>query len=198
MTYEEVLQYWFGSIEETPAYLKERGKLWYGGGPALDEEIRNKFEPLVEQAAAGQLAAWEAWPDSCLALLILLDQFPLNIYRNQARGYELGDLAIPVALRALEKGYHREVHSVQATFFFLPLEHSESMAHQERAVALFTSLEKNAESDFWGDWAKGGRQYAERHRVVIEKFGRFPHRNEALGRASTPEEKEYLAKGVWF
>lgn len=194
----EILSYWFGQTAETAAYLQSRGQLWFGGGEALDREIEAKFGQAVEAAGGGQLDAWRTKPDSCLALIILLDQFALNIHRNQARGYELSESAIPVAVAALDSGLHRQMHPLQKSFFYLPLEHAEDLGLQEKCVALFRELEAECLGTFWADWATSGRQWAERHLKVVKEFGRFPHRNEALGRPSTREEIEFLKKGQPF
>jgi uncharacterized protein (DUF924 family) len=195
---DEILSYWFRQPEETAEYLKSRGRLWFGGGESLDQEIEAKFGLTVEAAGRGELAGWRDEPDSCLALVLLLDQFPLNIFRNEARGYELSERAIPVALTALDRGLHAAMHPVKKCFFYLPLEHAEDLALQERSVSLFRELEDECRGGFWAEWAAGSREWAERHLRVVEEFGRFPHRNEALGRASTPAEIAFLKKGQPF
>lgn len=198
MTYEDVLAYWFGEETPTAAYQKEKSALWFGGARATDEEIRRKFGALVEDAAAGRLRDWEQRPRSALALVILLDQFPLNIYRDQARSYELCDLALPIALRAIDRHFDAEMSPLEASFLYLPLEHAEDLALQQRCVELYKKLHAAAESDFYRDWLKGNYDFAVRHLKVVERFGRFPHRNEALGRHSTPDEKAFLAEGRPF
>lgn len=195
---EEILSYWFGQPEETAAYLKSRGQLWFGGGEALDREIEARFKPAVEAAGRGDLEAWRADPEYCLALIILLDQFALNIFRDQSRGYELSESAIPVAKAALDAGFHRGLHPVKKSFFYLPLEHAEDMGLQEKCVSLFRELENECQGTFWANWASSGREWADRHLDVVKKFGRFPHRNKALGRVSTQEEIAFLEKGQPF
>jgi uncharacterized protein (DUF924 family) len=194
----EILSYWFGQPAETAAYLKSRGQLWFGGGEALDREIERKFGAAVEAAGKGELAGWRRNPESCLALIILLDQFALNIFRDQARGYELSESAIPVAVAALDAGFHEKLHPLQKSFFYLPLEHAEDLTLQERCVSLFRELEEECRGTFWADWATSGREWADRHLKVVKDFGRFPHRNKALGRASTKEEISFLEKGQPF
>lgn len=194
----EILSYWFGQPEETPAFLKSRGRLWFGGGDALDREIEAKFGSAVRAAADGQLNSWRANPDSCLALIILLDQFALNIFRNQSRGYELSERAIPLAITAIDAGFHFSLHPLQKSFFYLPLEHAEDMSLQEKSVSLFRELENECRGTFWAEWATSGREWADRHLKVVKEFGRFPHRNQALGRESTQVEIAFLKKGQPF
>lgn len=194
----EILSYWFATPEESQAYLKSRGQLWFGGTKDIDQEIRSKFGEAVELAGDGRLDSWQQAAESCLALILLLDQFALNIFRNQARGYNLSDQAVPIALKALDSGFHQNMHPVQKCFFYLPLEHAEDLLLQERSVSLFRELEAETRGTFWAAWASDSREWADRHLKVVKEFGRFPHRNAALGRPSTPTEIEFLKKGVPF
>ena len=164
----------------------------------MDAEIREKFLASVEAAAAGSLHDWNKNPDSALALILLLDQFSLNIFREGAKGYILSDRALPLALECLDRGYHLNTHPVKKSFFYLPLEHAEDLELQRRAVELFRSLEIECKKTFWESWANEAREFADRHLRVVERFGRFPHRNAALGRTSTPEEIEFLKAGIPF
>jgi uncharacterized protein (DUF924 family) len=198
MNYEDVLGYWFGEEEATDAYQKEKSALWFGGAAATDREIREKFGAMVEDAAAGKFRDWEQRPRPALALVILLDQFPLNIYRGKARSYELCDLALPIALRAIDRHFDEELSAMEASFLYLPLEHAEDLELQRRCVSLYKKLLDQAEGDFWRGTLQGNYDYAVRHLKVVERFGRFPHRNEALGRISTPEEIAFLAEGRPF
>jgi len=191
----EILSFWFGNIEENESYFKERGKLWFGGDPETDFLIRRKFEDDVNSAASGALSNWEENPLQCLALIILLDQFALNIFRGDPRSYEYSSLALPIAKRALADRIDQRFHPVQRVFFYLPLEHSESLADQEKAFELFHGLTENATVPVVKEWLASTEWFAVEHRKVIERFGRFPHRNELMGRSSTPAEKEYLEKG---
>jgi uncharacterized protein (DUF924 family) len=137
-----------------------------------------------EAAAASQLADWERAPDSALALTIVLDQFPRNMFRGSARAFAADPIARAVADRALKHGFDEKVDPAERTFFYLPFEHSESMADQERCVALF-GASGDAEALKW----------AELHADIIRRFGRFPHRNAALQRATTAEERAFLDAG---
>jgi len=142
-----------------------------------------KFLSTYEAAAAGKLAAWEATADGALALAIVLDQFPRNMFRGDVRCYATDPLARQVANRGLKRGYDQDVPAEELRFFFLPFMHSEDMADQRRCVALYREA---------GD---DDLKYAERHADIIRRFGRFPHRNAVLGRTTTPEEKAYLDAG---
>ena len=157
---------------------------WFRKDDAFDAEIRARFLAAMEAAAAGRLAQWEATPEGALALLILLDQFPRNIFRKSARAFAADPLARAVANRAIAQKFDQRVPPAERLFFYLPLEHSEELADQERAVALIRAL-GDAELLKW----------AELHADIIRRFGRFPHRNSVLGRTTTPEEQAFLDAG---
>ena len=167
------------------AFWREAGpERWFNKDAAFDAEIRRRFLATYEVAAAGQLTAWEATAEGALALLILLDQFPRNMFRGSARAFAADPLARAIAAGALIRGFDAQVAANMRTFFYLPFEHSEDMADQERCIALYKAA-GDAENLKW----------AELHADIIRRFGRFPHRNEVLGRASTPEEQAFLASG---
>jgi len=167
------------------AFWREAGpERWFNKDAAFDAEIRRRFLATYEVAAAGQLTAWEATAEGTLALLILLDQFPRNMFRGSARAFAADPLARAIAAGALIRGFDAQVPANMRTFFYLPFEHSEDMADQERCIALYKAA-GDAENLKW----------AELHADIIRRFGRFPHRNEVLGRASTPEEQAFLASG---
>jgi uncharacterized protein (DUF924 family) len=167
-------------------------EFWRAAGPAkwfrkdadFDREIEARFLGIHEAAAAGHLSAWEATPDGALALILLLDQFPRNMFRGSARAFATDPLARAVADRAIARGFDAGAASAERTFFYLPFEHSENLADQERSLALSRR-------------AGGGKaeRYAEIHADIIRRFGRFPHRNAILGRATTPPERAFLDAG---
>jgi uncharacterized protein (DUF924 family) len=170
--------------ETVLAFWREAGPdKWFNRDDAFDVDIREKFLATYEAAAAGQLSIWEATAEGALALAIVLDQFPRNMFRGDARCYVTDPLARQVANRALKCGYDQDVPEAERGFFFLPFMHSEDMADQKRCVALYREA---------GD---ANLSYAERHADIIRRFGRFPHRNALLGRATTPEEQAYLDSG---
>lgn len=177
----EVLGFWFGP-EPVP-----RAE-WFRKDPAFDEAIRQRFGATVERALAGELDAWAGTPEGTLALLVLLDQFPRNLFRGQARAFAGDARALALAREAVARGHDRSLHPVQRPFVYLPFEHSEDRAAQDESIRLFTALA--AESAAHADTL----HWAHRHREVILRFGRYPHRNAALGRASTPEELAFLAE----
>jgi uncharacterized protein (DUF924 family) len=184
MRAQEVLDFWFGR-EGEPAYGEFR-EAWFKKDPEFDQQIRSRFEPLYEEAAAGELDGWKEEAGSCLALVILLDQFPRNMYRGDPRAYATDGKAQEIAEYAVERALERELPPFQRGFLYMPFMHSENLEHQRRSVELFRGLEGVAEGNSAG--------YAVGHMKIIERFGRFPHRNEILGRQTTPEEAEFLTQ----
>lgn len=173
----EVIRFWFGSAD--------RDKRWFQKDDAFDREVRVRFLALHEQAAARALEPWKDAPADCLALVVVLDQFPRNMFRGSARAFATDTAALAAAKHAVAKAYDRHMPPEQRLFLYLPFEHSESLADQERACELIRPL---------ADFAVTAEvyRYALAHRDIIRRFGRFPHRNVLLGRASTPEEIEFL------
>ena len=157
---------------------------WFDDDAAFDAEIRRRFAATYEDAAAGRLSAWENSPQSALALVIVLDQFPRNMFRGSARCFAADPLARAVADRAIGRGLDRQIAMPLRSFFYLPFEHSEAPADQDRAVALFRET-GNADLLKW----------AELHADIIRRFGRFPHRNAVLRRTTTVEEQAFLDGG---
>jgi len=169
---------------EIIAFWREVGPdRWFKKDTALDEEIRGRFLAAHEAAAAGKLTTWEQSAEGALALLILLDQFPRNMFRGDARAFATDPLALATASRAILNGFDGADPAMR-TFFYLPFMHSEELADQERAVAFYRA-QNNAD----------GLKWAERHADIIRRFGRFPHRNAVLGRVTTPEEQAFLDGG---
>jgi uncharacterized protein (DUF924 family) len=156
---------------------------WFRKDAAFDAEFRERFLPAHEAAAAGRLAPWEATAEGALALLLLLDQFPRNAFRDTPRVYATDAQARDVAQRAVERGFDKATEPALRNFFYLPFMHSEQLADQERCVELSA------------DAGEETRRYALHHRDIVRRFGRFPHRNAVLGRASTAEEQQFLAEG---
>lgn len=186
---DDILSFWFS---EGPATFRPA---WFTKDPVFDESIRARFGTLLAPARDGALDAWAETPEGALALLLVLDQFPRNLLRGQAEAFASDPHARAVARRAvLERGFDLALHPVQRCFLYLPFEHGEAMADQDLSVALFEGLR-----DIPAIAAPGAAiDYAWRHRIVIQRFGRFPHRNAALGRASTPAEEAWLAAGGGF
>ena len=157
---------------------------WFQKDAAFDAEIAARYRAGIEAAAAGHLAHWETTAEGALALVILLDQFPRNIFRGSARAFAADPLARAVAERAIARGFDQRIPTAERLFFYLPFEHSEERADQERAVALVRAL---------GDADQ--LKWAELHADIIRRFGRFPHRNAVLGRTTSPAEQAFLDDG---
>jgi uncharacterized protein (DUF924 family) len=187
----ELLDYWFGDADSDAGVIAARAAQWFGGGPAVDEEIRQRFAGSHAAAVAGALDGWLAQPRGRLALVILADQVSRHLFRGDARAFAHDALALRWATEGMAAGVERDLRAIERVFLYLPLEHSESLADQQRSVALFRSLAESVGQDYRAAF-DGFLDYAERHRVIIERFGRFPHRNAVLGRPSTPEEIAFL------
>ena len=167
------------------AFWREAGPdRWFTKDEAFDSAIRETFLATYEAAAAGKLQDWQATAEGALALVIVLDQFPRNMFRGEARCYAADPLARAAANLALKRGYDQDVPEAERTFFFLPFTHSEDPVDQKRCVELYRAV---------GD--EDGLKYALDHAEIIRRFGRFPHRNAMLGRATTPEEQAFLDSG---
>jgi uncharacterized protein (DUF924 family) len=181
-----LLDAWFGPPGD-PERERHRD-IWFKSTAEFDASLRNAFLADYEAGAAGELRSWEALPEGALALVLLLDQIPRNIFRGTPRAYASDAAARAAADRALARGFDRLVPEVWRRFFYMPYHHSENLADQHRSVALFGALPRDP--DRRGALRRYGRPYVE----VIERFGRFPHRNEILGRKSTPAEIALLAE----
>jgi uncharacterized protein (DUF924 family) len=180
-TSAEVLLFWFG-----PA--SERGKAhkyWFVKSEAFDLEVRERFLAVYEDAAAGKLTHLKESAADCLARIVLLDQFPRNMFRGTPRAFATDPLALETARHAVDRGFDRSLLPVERLFVYLPFEHSEALADQDRSCDLTRALDAYPETN-------DVYRYALAHRDIIRRFGRFPHRNAILGRASTPEELEFL------
>lgn len=168
----ELLDFWFS---------EPMNRHWFKSTPAIDRELTQRYTKLWQRAAAGELDHWLQSSSTCLALIILLDQLPLNMFRGQAKSFSTEKQAIKACLYGLEQCYDQQLSQAQQAFFYMPLMHSEQLAHQQRSVELYAQagLERNL-------------RFARHHCELIERFGRFPHRNAVLGRVSTVEELDYL------
>ena len=179
----EVLDFWFGR-EGEPEYGQSRDE-WFRKDSAFDARVTQEFLDLYEQAAAGDLDGWREGAESCLALVIVLDQFPRNMFRGDGRTHAADGKALKASKYAVEHALDRELPAFQRMFLYMPFMHSESVEDQRRSVELFERLAGE----------EGGPNvvsYAVAHRDIVERFGRFPHRNEVLGRQTTSEEAVFL------
>lgn len=172
-TIDSLIAFWFGEG------MKER---WFAKDPEFDALVRRKLLPDYEAARDGRLSDWKGSARGCLALCILLDQVPRNVFRDSARAYATDDQAREVTHHALARGFQRQLTQVERLFLYLPLEHSEDLEDQQLCCRLIADLDEDPKR----------LDYAERHRDIVARFGRFPHRNAALGRPSTAEEQAFL------
>ena len=166
----DIIDYWFSEKSK---------QFWFASTPSIDKEITSKYETVWEKAASGGLSSWGETADGSVALIIILDQFPLNMFRGKAKSFQTESMAVEVALNAIDNGFDEEMDNEKLLFLFMPLMHSENLDHQNLQVYLFEKYNFNLE-------------FSKHHRDLVKKFGRFPHRNEILGRMSTMEELDYL------
>ena len=185
---EDVLRFWLGPPEGSP--LANATK-WYMKDEGFDREIEAHFGAALELGARGGLDAWKTTPRGRLALVIVLDQFSRNVYRNQPRAFAQDARACSSALEAMAAGDESSLTIVERSFLYMPLMHAEDVALQRQCVSKFEQLRDDAAPEL-RKFAENGLDYARRHADIVERFGRFPHRNAILGRASTPEEIEFL------
>ena len=185
---DDVLRFWLGPASGSP--LANAPK-WYTKDPGFDREIEGRFGSALELGARGALDGWKATPHGRLALVILLDQFSRNVYRDTPRAFAQDARACSDALEAIAAGDERSLTIVERSFLYMPLMHAEDVDLQRKCVATFERLRDDAAPDL-RKFVENGLDYARRHADIIERFGRFPHRNVILGRTSTPEEIEFL------
>lgn len=190
LTPQQVLDFWFDDKKTAD----ENIHFWFSGGKEADQAISRKFKPSVEHAIADGFIDWSKTAEGCLALVILLDQFPLNIYRGQKKSFETIRKALPIATKALVQQFDKNMTTYQKLFLYLPFEHAEDIEMQKRSVDLFKALSANANSDD-NKHAQFFEKFAVDHFAVIERFGRFPTWNKVLERSNTPAEDKYLAEG---
>jgi uncharacterized protein (DUF924 family) len=182
-TPDDVLDFWFGATDQ----VQTKRPQWFRKSTAFDAEIRHRFLATHAAAVAGHLDAWQATPRGALALVVVLDQFSRNLFRDSPAAFAADPEALPVARRMVATGSDRRLTPLERGFVYLPFEHSEALADQEEAMSLFAELRRFPETSDLYDWA-------EKHHHVIARFGRFPHRNAVLGRASTAEELVFLTE----
>ena len=177
-TPDDILDFWFSDRMQ---------KHWFSSTPEIDQEILDKYEDLWQQAASGRLDSWCETASGSLALVIVLDQFPLNMFRNQAKTFSTGDRAVKISRQVIDNKYNEQIEKDKVAFLFMPLMHSEDMNDQDLSVKMFTE-----------SGLDGFVKYAAQHRDIVSRFGRFPHRNAILFRESTSDELAYLASDEAF
>ena len=193
MKIESILDFWFGTNPNDAVVAKEQAELWWSKNYETDNEMRRRFEDTVRAAAAGELNEWRATVRGRLALIILTDQFPRNIYRETARAFSCDSKALAWCLDGLHGRSDRELRPIERVFFYLPLEHAESREHQAKSVECFTELVASVPMEQRSTFEEY-LDFAVHHRDIIDRFGRFPHRNNILGRESTAEELASLTE----
>jgi uncharacterized protein (DUF924 family) len=180
---EMLLNFWFA-----PERASERDRfrdIWFQATPEFDAALAERFRADYDRAAAGVYGPWRAAPQTCLALILLLDQLPRNLFRNSPRAYATDTGALEIAREAVTRGYDQAEAPVRRWFFYMPFQHSESLTDQKTALRLYASLPEHPDK-------ADAIEAARRHHQIIARFGRFPHRNDILGRPSTPEEQDFL------
>ncbi|NWA28791.1 DUF924 domain-containing protein [Pseudomonas gingeri] len=190
-SWQPLLEWWFGSAETTAGQVADKGRLWFGKRDSQDLEARERFGAWVEQALAGDLAEWTQCPEGWLAVVLLLDQLPRMIFRDTPKAFSGDARAQVLVAQGITTGFDRQLSALQRVFIYLVLEHCEALTVQDEAVSRFAALlaqQSEADRGIFADYL----DYAERHRQVIARFGRFPHRNLMLGRESTDEELAFL------
>jgi uncharacterized protein (DUF924 family) len=194
-----IREFWFGRLPLSAADFERRLRFWFGDESSeirqrRDATIRTRFAGLLERAAAGELAAWADGPRRRLSLIILFDQFPRHVYRGTARAFAYDEHALALTLSGMQSAADAALNVVERIFFYLPLQHAEAPEVQEESVAAYRRLLSEAPEALRAQFESAARS-AQNHRAIIEQFGRFPHRNEILGRTSTAAEVAWLQQG---
>lgn len=187
----QILNYWFGQLQGPSDFPSGKAPLWFKKSDETDQEIRDHFFKAYEKAARGDLAFWAKTPRGRLALVILMDQMSRNMFRGTPQAFATDDQALFLTLSAIAKGEDLKLYPIERAFLYMPLQHSEDPVIQDLSVRKFSDLYNQAPDDI-KPMLKSYADYSRAHQEVIDRFGRFPHRNQSLGRPSTPEETEFL------
>lgn len=188
---DAIVGFWLGDSLASPEAANGRRDWWYRGGAPVDEEIRARFLTLIEQACRRELVPWQSTPDGAFALVLLLDQFTRNIYRNTPEAYCGDVIAFEVVRHAIDEGLDRDLHPVSRIWLYHPFHHAEEVEEQDRGLQLLNEMIGQAPTE-WHAYIQRSITGWTRHRDIVARFGRFPHRNAVLGRASTDAEKAFL------
>lgn len=191
---EEILSFWFGEIDSDGLATAEQAKRWFRASAETDKLIRERFETDLQKTIRGQRTSWEQYPRGRLALIVLLDQFSRNIYRGTAQAFAQDELALRLCLQGVDIGHDLALRPIERTFYYLPMEHAESLEIQDKCVQHYEQLVASAPPAMV-EKLQPSLDYAASHRDIIARFGRFPHRNKLLGRVSTAAEREYFSQG---
>lgn len=193
----EVHEFWFAGAEHNAALAADRMDFWFKADPSTDAAIAERFAGAIEAAAGGDYSQWAATPAGCLALILVLDQFPRNLYRGTAAAFQNDALAFGLTVVGQRLDFLSQLSPIEQVFFLMPYQHIEDLQRQREGVALYTRLAATVSSE-WQSLITGCRDFAQLHCDLIERFGRFPHRNAVLGRTSNSAELLYLQDGESF
>jgi uncharacterized protein (DUF924 family) len=195
--WEPVLEYWFGDSLSRGWPARSRNGLWFRADDTVDRSIAELFGHFVDAALFSELVEWEADPHGRLALVLLLDQFPRNIYRGTARAFAGDHRAVTLVSEGLARGMDRQLPWIGRVFFYMPLMHAEDLSLQDRCLRCFEGLRADMPEELSGE-VEGNIAFAREHRELIARFGRFPYRNAVLERDSTEEERQWLEHGARY
>ncbi len=188
-----ICEFWFGQHQDEAELIARQSALWWSKRDDVDSGIRVRFEPLLDRASAGELDGWRATPQGRLAFVLLTDQFPRNMFRSTPRAFAFDPLARAWARDAIDQGVDRRLRAIERVFLYMPLEHSESLDDQTEAVRLVGALTDGVGPQLRPDFERF-LDFARRHREIIARYGRFPHRNAILGRESDAAEIDFLQR----
>jgi uncharacterized protein (DUF924 family) len=188
---ESILHYWFGGATDDAEIVREKSALWWKQDSKVDAEIRRRFEMMLNAEIKNEFASWSSSPRGQLARVLLCDQFPRNMYRDSPRAFDYDERARKLAREALDAGQDKKLRPVERVFLYLPFEHSETVDDQTLSLRLYTELVEDVPETDRPTYQKF-LEYARKHKEIIDRFGRFPHRNAILGRQSTAAEAEFL------
>ncbi len=191
---DEIIDFWFSDAADSSEALAQRNALWFGSGRDFDHEVRARFEATIELATTGACNHWEEEPRGLLALILLFDQFTRNIHRGTREAFAHDEAALRLCRESIDRGFDRQLPALERIFLYMPLQHVEDPEGQALSVKLTEGLLDECPAA-QREYFEASHRYAEDHHDVIARFGRFPHRNEVLGRESTAEEREYLQGG---
>jgi len=192
---DRISNFWFGNLKENEIPSEEYRKRWWIKDHENDKRIKDSLGDYLNLAIKGELDDWKTTPLGTLALILLFDQFTRNIYRDTADAFSQDQEAIEISISGIKKGFDLELHPVQRIFYYMPLMHSEDMSMQEKSIESFSNLAKQFTTpEAISKMVSGSSDYALKHYVIIKRFGRYPHRNQILGRGSTQEEIEFLSQ----
>ena len=191
---KNVLDFWFGDRPVPAEQYRQRALTWFGSSQDFDYDIERRFGKLVSAARKGAFDAWAKEPEDCLALILILDQFPRNLYRGQAAAFASDDKALALAGNLYTSCAIEQLGYVERGFALMPYQHAEDLNAQKEGVSAYQQ-QADAAPEEWQKIMRGYQDFAQQHLNIIEQFGRFPHRNKALGRENTPEEDAYLNAG---